>query len=214
MENPNTQRIELGVLGISYSQIQSGAYALILAQVNGPIRIPVVIGPAEAQAIAMQLEGIKAPRPMTHDLLVNISRAFGIGLKEVFIYKFKDGIFSSEMTFADAEREVTIDARTSDAVAVAMRFDAPIYTTREILDETGFVMDERDTTTAENATENTPAPRPSREMKMPDVEKYTVGELEKTLARLIEEENYEEASRIRDILRRKRGDAPSTSEKQ
>ena len=94
-------RIRLSVLGISYSQIQSGAYALILAQVDGPYRIPVVIGAAEAQSIALRLESIVPPRPMTHDLFVSFAHAFGVKLKEVFIYKFEDGIFSSELTFTD-----------------------------------------------------------------------------------------------------------------
>ena len=125
----DTDRIALKVLGISYSHTQSGAYALVLAQVGGPIRIPVVIGASEAQSIAMKIEGITPPRPMTHDLMANFCRAFGMGLKEVFIYKFEDGIFYSEMTFSDSEREVSLDARTSDAIALAMRMGAPIFTT-------------------------------------------------------------------------------------
>ena len=115
-----TDRIRLKVLGISYSQIQSGAYALILAQVGGPYRIPVVIGAAEAQSIALRMESITPPRPMTHDLFVSFAHAFGVKLKEVFIYKFEDGIFSSELTFTDGDRTVVIDSRTSDAIAIAM----------------------------------------------------------------------------------------------
>ena len=111
-----SDRIKLKVLGISYSQIQSGAYALILAQVGGPYRIPVVIGAAEAQSIALRMENITPPRPMTHDLFVSFAHAFGVKLKEVFIYRFEDGIFSSELTFTDTERSVVIDSRTSDAI--------------------------------------------------------------------------------------------------
>ena len=113
------EKIKLRVLGISYSQTHSGAYALILGQTDGPVRIPVVIGATEAKAIATRLENINTPRPLTHDLIVNITHAFGIGVKEVFIYKFEDGIFSSEITLFDSEREVTIDSRTSDAIATA-----------------------------------------------------------------------------------------------
>ena len=137
-----SEKIRLKVLGISYSQIQSGAYALILAQADGPYRIPVVIGASEAQSIAIRMEGIIPPRPMTHDLFVSFAHAFGVKLKEVFIYKFEDGIFSSELTFTDGEREVVLDSRTSDAIAIAMRTKSPIFTTRSILDETGFIMEE------------------------------------------------------------------------
>ena len=129
-------KIRLKVLGISYSQIQSGAYALILAQADGPYRIPVVIGASEAQSIAIRMENIIPPRPMTHDLFVSFAHAFGVELKEVLIYKFEDGIFSSELTFTDGERQVVIDSRTSDAIGIAMRTKAPIYTTREILNRT------------------------------------------------------------------------------
>ncbi len=101
MDNDN--RIQLKVLGISYSQIQTGAYALILAQIDGPYRIPVVIGATEAQSIAIRMENIIPPRPMTHDLFVSFAHAFGVKLKEVFIYKFEDGIFSSELTFSDGD---------------------------------------------------------------------------------------------------------------
>ena len=119
------EKIRLKVLGISYSHIQSGAYALILSQVGGPYKIPVVIGAAEAQSIAIRMEKIITPRPMTHDLFVSFAHAFGVKLKQIFIYKFEDGIFSSELTFADEERTVVLDARTSDAISLAMRTNAP-----------------------------------------------------------------------------------------
>ena len=134
----NDDRIRLKVMGLSYSQIQTGAYALILAQVGGPYRIPVVIGAAEAQSIAIKMESITPPRPMTHDIFVSFAHAFGVKLIEVFIYRFEDGIFSSEMTFSDGDRTISIDSRTSDAIAIAMRTGAPIFTTPEILNETGF----------------------------------------------------------------------------
>lgn len=210
-------RIRLSVLGISYSQIQTGAYALILAQVDGPYRIPVVIGAAEAQSIALRLESIVPPRPMTHDLFVSFAHAFGVKLKEVFIYKFEDGIFSSELTFTDGDRTVVIDSRTSDAIAIAMRTHAPIYTTPEILEETGFLMEQHEDT--EDADEDdTPAENeegvrrvsgfdlPADVEEEPRYEKYTVEELERTLQRLIDNENYEEAARVAEILRNKKND--------
>lgn len=210
-------RIRLSVLGISYSQIQTGAYALILAQVDGPYRIPVVIGAAEAQSIALRLESIVPPRPMTHDLFVSFAHAFGVKLKEVFIYKFEDGIFSSELTFTDGDRTVVIDSRTSDAIAIAMRTHAPIYTTPEILDETGFLMEQHedtedadeDDTTAENedgVRRVSGFDLPADVEEEPRYEKYTVEELERTLQRLIDNENYEEAARVAEILRNKKND--------
>lgn len=207
-----SEKIRLKVLGISYSQIQSGAYALILAQADGPYRIPVVIGASEAQSIAIRMEGIIPPRPMTHDLFVSFAHAFGVKLKEVFIYKFEDGIFSSELTFTDGEREVVLDSRTSDAIAIAMRTKSPIFTTRSILDETGFIMEETSASDSGTVDDSTPPAEHNHEeesdessmFKEPRVEQYSIEELEKTLARLIEQENYEEAARISKIIASKR----------
>ncbi len=203
MEN----RVKLKVLGISYSQIQAGAYALILAQVNGPYRIPVVIGASEAQSIALKMEGIIPPRPMTHDLFVSFAHAFGVKLEEVFIYKFEDGIFSSELTFTDGDRTVTIDSRTSDAIAIAMRTNTPIFTTREILNETGFEMEVQEDADHDDDATDLPDGTDKEEIHTnttPKLENYAVEELEKTLDRLIEREEYEEAARVAEILRRKR----------
>lgn len=203
------------MLGISYSQIQSGAYALILAQENGPYRIPVVIGAAEAQSIAMRMESITPPRPMTHDLFVSFAHAFGVRLKEVFIYRFEDGIFSSELTFASDDRVIRIDSRTSDAIAIAMRTGSPIYTTPEILKETGFLMDtQTDDTDREDEEAADGAPVYTDDSDTPDetdsdspysrLENFTIEELERTLNRLIDKEQYEEAARVNEILKRKR----------
>lgn len=197
-------KVKLKVLGLSYSQIQSGAYALILAQVDGPYRIPVVIGPAEAQSIAITLEGIIPPRPMTHDLFDSFTHAFGIRLVKVFIYKFEDGIFSSEMTFTDGERDVVIDSRTSDAIAIAMRAKAPIFTTREILVETGFAMDAPDADEEPTLTDTD-----DEFGQQPKLENYAVEELERTLQKLIENEEYEEAAKIKELINQKKnGSAP------
>lgn len=205
----NKDRIRLKVLGISYSQIQSGAYALILAQIGGPYRIPVVIGAAEAQSIALRMESITPPRPMTHDLFVSFAHAFGIKLREVFIYRFEDGIFSSELTFSDDERTIVIDSRTSDAIAIAMRTGAPIFTTPEILEETGFLLEE---SSQEDEDEAAAADAPvfveeeddiADGEAAPKIENYTVEELQKLLGRLIEQENYEEAARVNEIIKRK-----------
>lgn len=212
-----SRRVKLKVLGISYSQIQSGAYALILAQVNGPYRIPVVIGAAEAQSIALRMESITPPRPMTHDLFVSFAHAFGVKLKEVFIYKFEDGIFSSELTFSDGDRTVVIDSRTSDAIAIAMRTSTPIFTTEEIVEATGFVMESPD----DDADDDSDADEEDGEdieVKFvtedeesdddpnhdPRLEQYSVEELERTLRKLIDTEQYEQAAKVSEILRRKK----------
>lgn len=198
-------RIKLKVLGISYSQIQTGAYALVLAQVDGPYRIPIIIGASEAQSIAIRLEGINPPRPMTHDLFVSFAHAFGVKLQEVFIYKFEDGIFSSEITFTDGDRSIVLDARTSDAIAIAIRTKAPIYTTREILDETGFIMEE---TPGEDDDDDDSMThimnRGDESSNEPKLENFAIEELERTLERLISQENYEEAAKVSEILKRKR----------
>ncbi len=188
----DNQRVELKVLGISYSQIQSGAYALVLAEADGPMRLPVVVGGMEAQAIAIRLEGIIPPRPLTHDLIASLMQAFGLSLIEVFIYKFEEGIFSSELIFMDTNgQEVTLDARTSDAIAIAMRTNAPIFTTRKILDETGFTME-----TAINHPAEDESSEESPDKNSPADPKSRLSELKEALTKAIENEEYEDASRI------------------
>lgn len=191
------ERIKLYVLGLSYNSLQGGAFALILAQEDGPYRIPVIIGAGEAQAIAIKMEGKIPPRPMTHDLFISFNSAFGVVMKEVFIYKFENGVFSSEIVLTDGEREVRIDSRTSDAIAIAIRTRSPIYTTPEILSEAGFILEN------EPVEENKPSGpgRLSREkIREPKTENLAIEELEKLLAEFTEAEKYEEAARIKRIL--------------
>ncbi len=142
---------------------------------------------------------------MTHDLFVSFAHAFGVKLKEVFIYKFEDGIFSSELTFSDGERQIVLDSRTSDAIGIAMRSKAPIYTTREIIDETGFIMEEHDITDDDEASAESSHSSGLQTNDEPKIENYSIEELERTLDRLIREENYEEAAKVSEILKRKRG---------
>lgn len=202
-------RIKLKILGISYSQLQSGAYALLLSEENGHHKIPVVIGAAEAQSIAIIIEGIIPPRPLTHDLFVSFAHAFGVKLIDVFIYKFEDGIFYSELTFSDGNRTVQIDARTSDAISIAIRTHTPIYTTAEVIAETGFVIeDEIQSEDNPSDTDDQSEPKPDINDRgyfaEPKLENYAVEELERTLRQLIEDENYEEAARVNEILQRKK----------
>lgn len=191
------EKIKLTILGLSYSQIQSGAYALILAQEDGAYRIPVVIGAAEAQSIAIKIEDVNPPRPLTHDLFVSFAHGFGITLQEVFIYKFEDGVFFSELTFSDGDRDIVIDSRTSDAIAIAIRTQAPIYTTKKIIHETGFLMDESDNKSSKKIHRgSTPS--------APKIENYSVEELERSLSKLIAEEKYEEAAIVNNIIKQKK----------
>lgn len=203
--NDNGKRIRLRVMGISYSQIQSGAYALILAQTDGPYRIPVVVGAPEAQAIAIKMEGIIPPRPMTHDLFASMAHGFGIELKEVFIHKFEDGIFSSELTLIDSYgTEVILDARTSDAIAIAMRTQAPIYTTPEILEETGFIMEIKEEHAATTDSDTPASTEDSLQSK-------SDSELNKMMQEHIKNEEYELAASIKAILTERSNRQPPSS---
>lgn len=201
-------KIRLRVLGLSYSQVQSGAYALLLSEENGSHKIPVVIGSAEAQSIAIKIEGIVPSRPLTHDLFVSFAHAFGVKLTEVYIYKFEDGIFYSELTFSDGQRTVQLDARTSDAIAIAMRTHTPIFTTREVINETGFVVKDEELAddrpdSGHDSDEDISLPGADY-FAEPKLENYAIEELERTLQQLTEDENYEEAAKVNEILQRKK----------
>lgn len=192
----NEDKVRLKVLGITYSQVQQGAYALVLEQVGGPYRIPVVVGVSEAQSIAVRLENIVPPRPMPHDIMVSMSHGFGISLDEVFIYKFDDGVFLSELRFSNDDRSIAIDSRTSDAIALSLRTGAPIYTTREILEQTGFIIPDEEIKKDEKDGDEEPA-----EIRL---DKLAVVELEKMLAGCVEREEYERAAEIKAVIDRKR----------
>lgn len=194
--------IPLRILGLSIAQVRTGAHVLILEQIDGPYRIPVVIGANEAQAIATKLEGITPPRPLTHDLFAILAHAFAIQTPQILIYRFEDGIFYSEITFTLDDRTVTLDARTSDAIAIAMRTGAPIFTTPEVLAQTGFEMeitpDDPDGIIPETSpqTPNTPP--------ADNLHKYSIPELEKLLQRHIDAEEYEQAAAITQIIQQKK----------
>ena len=190
-------KVKLKIVGISYSQIQSGAYALILAEEIGQYHIPIVIGASEAQSIAISLERINMPRPLTHDLIINISTAFGIKLKEVFINKFEDGIFYSELTIEDDSRQIIMDSRTSDAIAIAIRTKAPIFTTRKIIEDAGFIM--------ESIGENkfSLGKKFNNPNKQSNLENLSLEELNLRLQAHIELEEYEEAAVISKIIKTK-----------
>ncbi len=193
-------KVKLKIVGISYSQIQSGAYALILAEEIGQYHIPIVIGASEAQSIAISMERINMPRPLTHDLIINISTAFGVKLKEVFINKFEDGIFYSELTLEDDSRQIIIDSRTSDAIAIAIRTKAPIFTTRKIIDEAGFIMESIGNNKFSLGKEF------NNKNKETNLESLPLEELNHRLQIHIELEEYEEAAVISKIIKSKEKD--------
>lgn len=193
-----TDRVKISVMGITHSQIQKGAYAVLLTEDGGPHRIPVVVGIAEAQSIVAWMERVNLPRPLTHDLFRSVTRAFGIRVKEVFVSKFEKGIFFSEITLADGDREVVVDARTSDALAIALRSHAPIYTTREVIDETGFIAEGFDD-----------APAADRDTTVDDasllpLNRLAEEELQRMLAKCISTEEYERAAEIKAAIDEKR----------
>lgn len=202
-------RVKLRVQGLTNSQVQSGAYALILAEENGPRRIPIIVGTSEAQSIAIALEKITPPRPLTHDLFATFTRAFGIMLHEVFIYKFEDGVFYSELLFDDGQRQVRLDSRTSDAIAIALRVKCNIYTTEQIVRECGIVLEEAPAAEEESDDEEDYL----LNMEPEDIKDETklqkwlslldADELNDRLEEAIGEENYEYAKMYKDELRRR-----------
>lgn len=193
-------KIRLNILGLSVSQTQSGAYALVLTEENGDRRIPIIIGPVEAQAIAIQLEGLKPPRPLTHDLIKNMALAFEIALVEVVIYKLEEGIFYSELICEMNGKEVKIDSRTSDAVALALRFRCPIFTTEEILHKAGIVLESEDEESPVRSRFD--EPREPLSSGQP-YENYTLAELNDMLREAVKDEDYEKASIIRDVIKKR-----------
>lgn len=197
-------KIKLNVLGLSYSQTQTGAYALVLSEEDGDRRIPIIIGGVEAQSIAIQLEELEPPRPLTHDLFKSFAEAFTVNVVEVNIYRLEEGIFYSELICEKGENRIRIDSRTSDAVAIALRFKCPIYTTDEIIEKAGIVL------SIEGEPQDMPitAPKETEEESiMPSVgnqfSDYSMAQLTGMLDDAINDEDYERASLIRDEIGRR-----------
>ncbi|HBI80689.1 MAG TPA: hypothetical protein DDY04_01740 [Bacteroidales bacterium] len=196
-------KVKLTVLGISYSQTQSGAYALVLSEENGNRRIPIIIGGYEAQAIAIQLEGLTPPRPLTHDLFLNFARAFGIDLIDVNIYKLEDGVFFSKLHCEDNKKELFIDSRTSDAVALALRFNCPIYTTEEIIEKAGITLDVEEYSSSESPDDESNEPAEPKDSLSQQLMRLSSDELKELLDEAVKNEEYEKATKIRDEIKRR-----------
>jgi uncharacterized protein len=193
------KRIKLKVMGISYSQTQSGAYALILIEENGERRIPIIIGGFEAQAIVIKLENLEPPRPLTHDLFKKFADEFKIFISEVVIYKLEEGVFFSKLICNNGNKEYSIDSRTSDAVAIALRFNCPIFINEEILDKAGITINPSD---SEVPSENDSDRIFEKESSKYD--SYSDEELYKIIDEAVKTEDYERAASIRDEIEKRK----------
>lgn len=199
--------VRLNIKGISYSQTQSGAYALILSEVDGERKLPIVIGAFEAQSIAIALEkDIRPPRPLTHDLFKNFSDRFSIVVKQVIIHKLVDGVFYASLICESNGKEEIIDARTSDAIALALRFSAPIFTYKNILEKAGIILKinpEEDLEKNDDALIFEEALTDTSEKNIDEQNDYknlSLAELEDLLQKAVSDENYEIAAKIRDEI--------------
>ncbi len=194
------QKIKLEITGIAYSQTQSGSYVLTLLEVAGKRKLPIVIGGFEAQAIAVELEKMVPSRPLTHDLFKSFCKSFGVNVKEVLIYKFHEGVFHSKLICEKDGQQSEIDSRTSDAIAIGVRFNAPIFTLGKILDEVGGAENANDDTfDFEDEDEDDPIfSAAGNEWKDVDLEG-----LSNQLTEAIDNEDYELASKIRDEIKRR-----------
>ncbi|MFA5973430.1 MAG: bifunctional nuclease family protein [Lentimicrobiaceae bacterium] len=191
------KKIELHIVGLSYSQAQSNSYALVLGETNGKRRLPIVIGHYEAQAIALELEKMKPSRPLTHDLFYNFAKTFGINIIEVQITKFHEGIFYATLVCDNGITLHEIDSRTSDAVALSIRFHCPIFTNEEIMSQAGIVFEDEEPS-AEGLDEST------EDDLSASIKDLGLSELEAELQQAIDDEDYERASMIRDEIRKRK----------
>lgn len=186
-------KIRLEILGLSSSQAQSGSFALVLGEKNGSRRLPIIIGMFEAQAIAIEIERITPNRPMTHDLFRSMAEAFEIRVVEVVISDLREGVFFAKLVCMNEDRRVEIDARPSDAIAIALRFNAPVYASENVLMEAGIVLtDEDEDDPLEEVTQSPNRPESLKE--------YSTDQLQMLLNEALENEDYEKAAKIRDEL--------------
>lgn len=193
--------VRLNIKGISYSQTQSGAYALILKEITGDRTLPIIIGAFEAQSIAIALEHeIKPPRPLTHDLFKTFADRFNIKIKQVIIHKLVDGVFFSSLICERDKIEEIIDTRTSDAVALAIRFNAPIFTYENILDKAGVFLKIKEEFNLQKEENISMEPIEKPNLKKNIFSKLTMKTLQKNLEDAIAHEDYELAARIRDEI--------------
>ncbi|HOY49687.1 MAG TPA: bifunctional nuclease family protein, partial [Flavobacteriales bacterium] len=194
------KKIKLEISGLSYSQTQSGAYALVLGENGGKRRLPIIIGGFEAQAIAIELEKMAPTRPLTHDLFKSFAESFHVQVREVVIYNLVEGIFYAKLICQqDGANDVEVDARTSDAIALAVRFNCPIYTYEFILSSAGILIDDADDDSdpALPPAESSSSPQPVAKEPGSELSGKSKDELKQMLKAAIEDEAYEKAGKIR-----------------
>ena len=198
--------VRLNIKGISYSQTQNGAYALILSEEDGARKLPIVIGAFEAQSIAIALENdIRPPRPLTHDLFKTFADRYGIVVKQVIVHKLVDGVFYSSIIIEKDQDEEILDARTSDAIALSLRFKAPIFTYKDILDQAGIHLqttpvNQSDSDKQDDSIEQLMNQEFDQQDISEDLSKHTLKQLKELLSTAITREDYETAARLRDEL--------------
>jgi bifunctional DNase/RNase len=205
------KKINLDIIGLSYSQTQTGAYALVLGERNGKRRLPIIIGGFEAQAIAIELEKMTPSRPLTHDLFKTFATTFDIEIKEVVIYNLVEGIFFAKLICEKDGKEVEIDARTSDSIALAVRFNCPISTFEFILSSAGILLEDEQLNDEDGGDheddDDADLDDPVEELLEPstkDITTLNASELEKYLEDAIAMEDYERASQIRDEISKRK----------
>src|SRR5690606_9742624 len=195
------KKIRLDIVGLSYSQTQSGAYALVLGEVSGHRRLPIIIGGFEAQAIAIEIEKMTPSRPLTHDLFKTFAQIYGVTIEEVIIYNLLDGIFYAKLVCSDGKKTMEIDARTSDAIALAVRFDCPVYTYEFILAAAAIVIEASDFVFLENLDSPTEEKAASAAVSYSSL---SDDGLKDNLQQALTEAAYERAARIRDELSKRK----------
>jgi hypothetical protein len=195
------KKIKLDIVGLSYSQTQSGAYALVLGEINGRRRLPIIIGGFEAQAIAIEIEKMTPSRPLTHDLFKSLAESYHINIQEVIIYNLVDGIFYAKLMCNDGTKTSEIDARTSDAIALAVRFECPIYTYEFILATAGIVIEGNEFVFLENIESQPEEKTPSTALNYSSLSE---SDLKEKLKEALKDEAYERAAKIRDELSKRR----------
>ena len=196
-------KIGLEIIGLSYSQTQSGAYALVLGEKDGKRRIPIIIGGFEAQAIAIELENMTPSRPLTHDLFKTFASTFEIIIKEIIIYNLVEGIFFAKLVCEQNGKTVEIDARTSDSIALAVRFNCPVSTYEFILSSAGIVLEDDNADIGEEELSNQEVTELIEE-DPDDVAKKSISDLELMLDEAIRNEDYERASLLRDEINKRK----------
>jgi bifunctional DNase/RNase len=196
------KKIELEIVALSHSITQTHSYAVVLGEVNGLRRLPIVIGGFEAQAIAVALERMQPSRPLTHDLMKNFMNAFNVELQEIIINDLQEGIFYSKLVCFTEHDTVEIDSRTSDALALAVRFGCPIYTYENILENAGILMDDANATGKKNKGEAVGVT--DEESELEDLSSLSIEELQNLLNEVLENEDYIRAIAIRDEMNKRK----------